>query len=225
MNTDEPDQFKMYKKAAADIGQDLKMYRFWDGFETETPEAVAAMNADVPQDWDVFFGGHSYAAKGKADGRFRFPFGDLRYRFIAEVGRRFKLRLHCAEAYKWPGLERFDEVFHPQYTVEMRRAKVNLDVNHFAFRHAYTRRKIRSIFSGRAHVSSYIPGMEDHFENGKHLLWFTEVDEGIEHIRRLLKDRPLRERMARECLKLAMDKFTFKHRLVEFEDILEDLGV
>jgi hypothetical protein len=213
MNTDEPNQLKMYRHAG------LKAYRFWDGFEVSTPLV------DVPQDYDCFFGGHSYLKKGVSDHKFRFPMGKFRYNFIDAVAKRFNLALHAAKAYTWPGVKRMPEVFHPEYTTAMRRAKVTLNVNHFQFLHAYTRRTIRSIHAGRAHVTHYIPGMEDHFQNGKHLFWFGTIEEGLEQIKRLLKDKPLRNRMAAAALSLARREHSFKRRLIQFEDILEDLGI
>jgi len=213
MNNDEPAQVKMYRN------NNLKAYRFWDGFEIDTPLV------DVPQDYDCFFGGHSYLRKGVSDGKFRFPNGKYRYNFIDAVAKRFKLALHAADVYTWPDIKTMPQVFHPGYTTAMRRAKVTLNVNHFDFLHAYTRRTIRSIHAGRAHVTKYIPGMEDHFVNGKHMFWFNTIDEGLNQIDRLLKDKPLRERMAAAALALARREHGFEQRLIQFEDILEDVCI
>ena len=213
MNSAEPQQFNMYKLAKI-----KHVYTFYDGFEMDTPLL------DVPQDHDCFFGGYSYVKKGVKDSAFRFPYGTLRHDFIYAVAKKFKLALYSG-AKNWPGLKVTPPVFHPEYTTAMRRSKVNLNINHFGFYKAYTRRTIRSIFSGRAHVTFYIPGMEDDFVNGKHLMWFHKIEEGLEQIDWLLKHDKEREEMAKNCRNLALSKFTFKHRLLQFEDILEDLGV
>ena len=214
MNDDEPGQFKMYHNAGLQ-----HVFRFWDGFE----EGIPLLN--VKQEYDCFFGGHSYLLKGIKDQKFRFPYGKLRYDFIDAVARRFNTALHGAKAYAWPGLKMLPQVFHPEYTTAMRRAKVNVNVNHFPFHNAFTRRTIRSIHSGRAHVTYYIPGMEDHFEFGKHMFWFETIQEGLEQIDQLLKDDKLREYMGMEALKLARERHSFKARLIEFEDILEEMGI
>lgn len=216
MNHDHPAQFKMFRNAG------LRPAMFWDGFEpSEAPLE------QVEPDYDCFFGGNTYAVKAAKDARFRFPAGQLRHDFVRAVAGRFKLRLHCAPAYAWKGLRCHPEVFHPEYTSAMRCAKITLNVNHFPeFRHAYTRRTIRSIFAGRCHLTFYIPGMEDHFTNHEDIVWFDTTDEGLELIDYYLKHDSEREEIARRCLANALANHTWATRVHEFEALLEqELGL
>ena len=216
MNHDNPSQFKMFRNAG------LKCGMLWDGFDpTEAPLVP------VKEEFDCFFGGNTYENKAKKDGRFRFPAGNLRHELIRAVAGRFKLLLHSSHAYAWQGLKTMPEVFHPQYTSAMRRAKITLNVNHFpSFRHAYTRRTIRSIFAGRCHLTYYIPGMEDHFTNHKDIVWFKSIDEGLELIDHYLKHDAKREKVAKNCLANALANHTWVTRVHQFEDHLKrELGL
>lgn len=216
MNHDHPSQIKMFRNSG------LKCARFWDGFDP-----AEAPLEPVKQEFDCFFGGNTYEVKAQKDGRFRFPAGQLRHDFIRAVAERFNLLLHCAPAYSWKGIKSQPEVFHPHYTAAMRRAKITLNVNHFpAFRHAYTRRTIRSIFAGRCHVTLYIPGMEDHFTNYEDIVWFNEMDEGLDLIDYYLKHDKEREAIAKKCLANALENHTWVTRVHEFEDIFDrELGL
>ena len=208
--------FKIFRNAG------LIPATLWDGFAPSEAPLV-----DIEPKYDCFFGGMTYKKKGDVDHKFRFPSGKFRYDFINEVGKRHKLALHCAKVYSWPELPRLPQVFHPHYTTAMRQAKITLDLNHFPeFKRAYTRRKIRSIFAERCHITHYIPGMEEDFENHKHLVWFREFGEGLEQIVYYLKHDKKREAIAKAGRQRAMERHTFKVRLGEFEQIVKDnLGI
>jgi hypothetical protein len=210
LNSTEPSQFKLY----TDFGI-KRVGTLWDGFD---PDEVPL--EEVAPTHDCFFAGESYLYAQNRNEVFRFPGTDLRRDFIIRVAKRFNLACHAARHESWP-FPVLKEVYHPHHTAAMRKAKITLNINHFpSFRQAYTRRTIRSIFARRCHLTYYIPGMEEHFENHKHLVWFHSLDEGIELIDRYLKDDAARERIAFDGWKLACEKFTFKVRLQEFEKTL-----
>lgn len=206
-----PSTIKMFNNAG------LKTGTFWDGFD---PDEVSY--DDEKQEYDCFFGGNTYQVKAQKDQRFRFPAGRFRHDFIRAVADRFNLRLHSAPAYRWVGLKTFPEVFHPKYTSVMRTAKIMLEANHFPeFRRAYTRRMIRSIFSGRCVVTLYVPGMEQDFTNHKNIVWFHNIEEGLELIDHYLKHDDEREKVAKACFKNAMENHTWLTRIHQFEDLLD----
>jgi hypothetical protein len=207
LNSTEPSQFKLYR----DFGL-KKVGTLWDGFD---PDEVPL--EEIAPTHDCFFAGESYLYAQNRNEVFNFPGTALRREFIIRVSKRFVLACHAARHESWP-FPVLKEVYHPHHTAAMRKAKITLNVNHFpAFRQAYTRRTIRSIFARRCHLTYYIPGMEEHFENHKHLVWFHSADEGIALIDQYLKDDEARERIALDGWKLACEKFSFKARLLEFE--------
>ena len=210
LNSNELTQHKLY----GDFGI-KRIGTLWDGFDPSEVELL-----EDPPIYDCFFAGESYLYAQQRNEVFRFPGTDLRREFIIAVSKRVNLACHAARKESWP-FPTLPEVYHPNHTAAMRKAKITLNVNHFpSFRQAYTRRTIRSIFARRCHLTYYIPGMEEHFENHKHLVWFHTIDEGLELIDRYLKDDEAREKIAWEGWKLACEKFTFVERLKEFERTL-----
>jgi len=206
LNSEDQRQISMYKRLVP------KVYTLWDGFAPNE-----APLKEVEPEYDCFFGGNSYLGAVVGNKKLDFPGGKIRYDFICEVNKRFKALVTTGYPRFWP-FKTEPEVFHPHYTQCMRRAKITLNVNHFpTLKRAYTRRTIRSIFARRCHITLYIPGMERDFENHKHLVWFRDVDEGLDMIRYYLDHDEKREEIAWEGWKLAMKKFTFRERLRDFE--------
>jgi hypothetical protein len=166
------------------------------------------------------FGGNTYLAivqSHRKGHKLNFPGGKLRYDFVCRLHKEFKLCVRSGYT-TWP-FKVHPEVYHPKYSDFLREGKINVNVNHFpTFRHAYTRRTIRSIFSRRMHVTLYIPGMEKHFTNHKHLAWFRNIEEGIDIVRYYLDHDNEREEIAEAGYALACRSFTFQSRQSDFED-------
>jgi hypothetical protein len=206
LNSTEPTQFKMYH----DYGI-KNVATLWDGFDPEFPLV------DVKPEFDCFFAGESYVEAARKNHALNFPGTQIRRQFVLRAEKEFKLAVHSARKDSWP-FKTLPEVYHPHHISAMRKAKLTLNVNHFpSFRQAYTRRTIRSLFSGRPHITLYIPGMEEHFENGKDVLWFETMDEGLELIRYYLSHDDERELLATRQLEKARRLFSFEERLKGFE--------
>ena len=209
LNSKDKGQFSMYKKAGH------KVDCLWDGFQ---PTDVKL--SEVPPIHDCTFGGNSYIALSKKNHKLDFPGGKIRYDFITEVHKHFNLLVRSGYPKQWP-FGTLPEVFHPGYTRFLRDGRITLNVNHFPrLRKAYTRRTIRSIFARRCHVTLYIPGMEDDFKNHENIVWFNSIEEGIDLIRYYLEHDSERERIAEEGHRLACEKFTFRERMADFEEIV-----
>jgi hypothetical protein len=207
INSKEPSQFKLYH----DFGIE-RVGTLYDGFDPGGMELVEA----APK-YDCFFAGESYSLAQLRNEVLNFPGTKIRRDFILAVHKKFELAVHAARHESWP-FPVLKEVYHPHHTAAMREAKITLNVNHFPeFRKAYTRRTIRSIFARRCHITLYIPGMEDDFENKKHLCWFHTIEEGLELIDYYLKHDEEREKIAWEGWRHACKHFTFRERLRDFE--------
>lgn len=213
INSTESSQFKLYTKAGIKHVETL-----WDGFN---PDEVPLK--ECTPEFDVFFGGESYLGESVYNPRLLFPGGPLRHEYITKMDDHFKLCVTSARKASWP-FRTYPAVFHPKYTEVMRNAKITVNINHFPdFRKAYTRRTIRSIFARRCHVTHYIPGMEEDFENHKHLVWTHSADEALDVIRYYLDHETEREEIAWAGWQRACERFTFEHRLKDFERCVEKL--
>lgn len=221
LNSKDPGQYELYNKSGLRHVQTL-----WDGF---APSEVNLVE-DAPE-YDVFFGGETYMMDAKSNPKLEFPGGPLRYRFITEVNRHFKLLVCSSRPRAWP-FQTMPGVFHPMYTSALRRGKVTLNLNHYpSFEKAYTRRTIRSMFARRCHLTLYIPKMEeDGFVNHRNIVWFNyyenniekTVNEGIDLLRYYVDHDVEREQIAWNGWRFAMANFTFEHRLKDFERFIVD---
>ncbi|GAF91079.1 unnamed protein product, partial [marine sediment metagenome] len=75
---------------------------------------------------------------------------------------------------------------------------INLGMNHYHMTRYYNRRLFESVASGRLHITYYIPGMEIHFKNKKHLVWFKTVEQGIKLVKYYLNNPEEREQIAKQ---------------------------
>jgi hypothetical protein len=169
-------QISMYKNAI----NSNHVYTFYHSFSTEEF-----------QEWPrkithgVFFGGSNFNIT-------KFPMCKLRRNFIARVHRNFKLVVHGGG---WPfKTEKWLQRHH--YAKELRKAHINLGINHFDMERYYNRRLFECVASGRLHITFYIPGMERHFKNKKHLVWFKNIKNGLALIDYYLKNSEEREEIA-----------------------------
>ena len=213
INSKDKRQYKIYRDHG--ISHVATLY---DGFDPD--ETLLTEDAPI---CDCFFGGNSYIKKAFEVSGLNFPGAQIRFKLIMEAMENFDTRVRSNIKGCWP-FDTLPETFHPEHTRSLREAKITLNVNHFpTFYKAYTRRTIRSIFARRCHLTYYIPGMEDDFENHKHLVWFNRVDDGVDLIRYYLDHDGERERIAWNGWRHACENFTFKHRMKDFEKAAEVL--
>jgi spore maturation protein CgeB len=133
------------------------------------------------------------------------------------VHEEFRTKVQSDAPKGWP-FKTHQATYHPKYTASLREAKITLNVNHYPTLYkAYTRRTIRSLFARRCHITLYIPGMEEDFENHKDVVWFHTLGEGLDLIRYYLDHDAEREEIAWNGWRRAMEAHTFEHRLAEFE--------
>lgn len=219
LNSRHPAQYKIYRKAGFRTVGTL-----WDGFAPDEEPLQ-----ETRPTFDCTFAGETYLAASTKHHKLDFPGGKLRLDFIRAVNDNFKLGVYSAFKGCWAKANSrkpfhvMPEVYHPLHLAALRRGRITLNTNHFPdFRQAYTRRTIRSIFARRCHVTLHIPGMEEHFENHKHLVWFKTIPEGVDLIRYYLDHDEERERIAWAGWRLACEKFTFEHRMRDFERVVLD---
>jgi hypothetical protein len=163
-------------------------------------------------DFDVFFAGSNLITKS---GKHIYPNGHFRFLMMSMMVERFKAAIHGYRA-EWPFPVR-PHLSHPKYFPAFQTAKIVLNVNHLDLERYYTRRTIHCGASGRMYLLKYIPGMENDFENHKHLVWVKTPDQAVEQVDRYLLEKKEREEIASAGRALFLEKHTWQARLKEFE--------
>jgi len=96
-------------------------------------------------------------------------------------------------------------------------AKITLGINavNNVKMYASWRRTFNSMASGAFHLTHYVPGLEEAFENRKHLVWFNSVPEAIELIEYYLAHDEERERVAEGGRQEVLAHHTWDIRIAE----------
>lgn len=199
ITNDAKEQLKMYKKVGL-----RHVYTYYHSF---SPEEFYC--APTPISHQVFFGGGNFNPR-------KFPLSRLRSKLVKQIERKFKLLVHGG-GWWFPTEKR---VLHDKYCSKIRRANVNLGINHYSIQRYYNRRLFESVGSGRLHITHYIPGMEKHFKNKEHLVWFHSIDQAVKQIEYYLKNPKEREEIAAKGRKFFVKHHSWGPRAKQFKAIL-----
>lgn len=129
-----------------------------------------------------------------------------RERFLKQVSERFELKIWGPQGVR-DARERwgagYPAVEWPAYNAELVKvcegADIVLGTNTTNSVECYfSNRTFITLASGGFHVTSYVPGLETMFENGKHLVWYKTEEECFRLIEYYLERPALRKRIARE---------------------------
>lgn len=90
-----------------------------------------------------------------------------------------------------------------------------LGANNDAYMYNSWRRPFNSMASGVFHLTHYVPGLEEVFENRKHLVWFNSSAEAIELIEHYLVHDEERERIAEAGRQEVLAHHTWDLRIAE----------
>ena len=71
---------------------------------------------------------------------------------------------------------------------------------------------------GTLHLTRYFSGLEEHFQNGKHLVWFESIDEAVDLAKRYLREDEARERIAAAGREEVVAKHCWDVRVAELLD-------
>jgi len=195
-------QYKIYKKAGIP-----EVYTFYHSFSP-----TEFMLRPTPITHQVFFGGNSFKLR-------KFPLSKLRYKLVNILQQRFKLLVH---GNGWPfPTEKI--VLRPTFAKVLRRANINIGINHYDIIRYYNRRLFECVASGRLHITYYVPGMEADFKNHEHLVWFKSINEGLDIIRYYLKNPREREKVAHQGRKFFLAHHAWDHRSKQFAAIVKKI--
>lgn len=198
INNEDPEQFKMYKQFGIP-----NVFTFHHGVPIDE-----FLDFDVPITHDVFFGGNNFNHK-------KFPLSKFRYDLVMRINHYNSMIVY---GLGWP-FKTEKRVPRPVYAKVLRRANVNVGCNHYDVIRYYDRRLFECMGSGRAHITRYVPGMEKHFENGKHLVWFSSIKQALNAVTNLLRYPEKRETIAAAGKKLVFEQHSFAVRTQQLREI------
>lgn len=189
----------------------------------------------APPQWQAVFAGNNFAGLVRQLRKRRmdvppgidFPGGEFREQFlqaVVDAG----VRLSIRGRYGW---DRFaarpqhlvnvgSPAYHPNYLSVLHSGAVVLNTYNVPLPGLLTRRLWRSVASGRLYLTQYVPGLEQHFVDGVHLAWFKTIEEGVDKLRWYLDHEDERKQVARQGAELVHTRHTWRHRLVEFKDLI-----
>ena len=102
-----------------------------------------------------------------------------------------------------------------------KRCKVALNCNNFNdIQSYYSDRQLIAMASGKPLVCKYIPGLENEFENGKHCLWYYDEAELVKHVKTLLADPAMCQRIGAAGREEVLKNHTWVARI---NDVLSDV--
>jgi hypothetical protein len=167
--------------------------------------------------YDCFFGGANTACVEKPKGKF--PYARQRFAFVETVAAMCDTMVRgagwlCCNCHR---------VMDLAYFREMQKAKIVLGFNHLVLERYYTKRTVYGGASGRLLVTRFIPGMdEDGLEDGKNIVWFETVKEGVDKVAYYLDHDDERERIAERQREHFLERHSWEARLRTFEKIAVD---
>jgi hypothetical protein len=151
--------------------------------------------------YDLLFGGNRFSAP-------RFPLARIRHRLVASLYKSCNMVIY---GINWK-LPRKDPVRMGKYNLAMQEAKMTLGINHYPTYQYYSERIWHCMASGRMHITYYIPGMEQDFDNKKHCVWFKTIDEAKELVAYYAKHDSEREAIGHAGRELLLSRDTWIHR-------------
>jgi hypothetical protein len=166
---------------------------------------------DVKPEYDAYFGG-SYT------GHTRFPNSGFRHDLLTRIDKEFNLLVSGRG--RWP----VKHVEHYQHAVDypkmFARAKVAIGCYHDDLQQYYTKRSIYALASGRPYLVRYIPGMEDDFQQGKHLVMYTDVTDAVQLLKQLIENPKTAKKIGKAGREIAVDKHSWNARLIDMAGVL-----
>lgn len=136
---------------------------------TATDLSVFRKYDDVKEIYDVSFFGSNYYNK--------FEDGNIRTNFIKKLNseKKYKIKVY---GNGWNGLVNSSKpVYGKDFSVEASKTKIILGFSSFLNKHLYTSNRIWNSMACGFYLVNKFNGINDLFENKKHLVWFENYDE------------------------------------------------
>lgn len=160
VNSDDED----YKKQLMKYGAKKVLYH-----HTATDLEVFRKRNDIHERYDLVFFGGNYI---------QFPNSEFRRDLIRTLSKKYKIKVY---GFNWGELSEHP-VYGEDYSLAASEAKITIGVNAFNDINMYWSNRTWNSMACGFHLTHYSKGMENVFENGKHLVWFKTIGEAIELI-------------------------------------------
>ena len=150
-----------------------------------------------------------------------------RVRFLAEVSRQFDTEIFGRGwepfAGDCPRLRLRRAVGNRGFARICASSKIVLGLNSISHERLYfSNRTWLTLACGGFHVTEYVPGLEEVFDCGEHLVWYRDLDDALEQIQNYLGRDAERKRVAAAGHELALRKHRYVHRVARILTWLED---
>lgn len=216
-------------------GADFSRYRafgfdcvktFYDGVDVKVYRPKP-----VKPEFEVYFGGNDFyelemELRRQNQQTFmldKFTGAHFRHAFLEQVALRHRLVIHGQWGWDKSKFLVRPMLFCPREVDGMLEGKLIVSTFNLRLRGLITRKLLRSLASGRMVITEFCDGMEEHFENRRHLAWFHSMDEGLDLIRYYLDHEREREAIGLAGRKLIGQRHTFHDRLVDFIKIVREV--
>jgi len=205
----------------------VQVRAFYDGVDTREyrPKAI------VPE-FDCYFGGNDfYGLDAELQRKHqdpstmlaKFPGAFFRQEFLGLVNDRFRLVIRGQWGWDKSRFNVKQALFCPREVDGMLEARIILSTFNVKRHGLITRRMLRSLASGRLFLTEHCPGMEEHFRNHEHLVWFERPEEGLDLIRYYLEHPAERDRIASAGRAFVAKRHSFDCRLRDFVNIVREV--
>jgi hypothetical protein len=105
-----------------------------------------------------------------------------------------------------------------------RKCQVGLNINHWNdLELYYSDRQLIAMASGKPLVCHYVPGLEREFKNWEHCVWYTNTEELVDAVSRLLRDAELRTRIGTAGREEVVKNHTWEARVRDLLPYIEQL--
>lgn len=207
VSNSDKNQFEQYKKLGV-----KKIMAHHTGTDTDVFKPIQAIQ-QTEEHYDAIFLGSNYNV--------RFPESITRKKMIKRINNNFKLIVY---GNNWPNyLARGGLVYKDAYAVAVSNAKITLGINAYNNINGYTSNRMWNCLAcGKPHLACYYDGIENMFENWKHLIWFKDSDEALKIIKKLLKDKKMREEIGMNGRQYVVNKHSYLCRAEEIKNIYKE---
>lgn len=149
-----------------------------------------------------------------------------RAEILATLARRFRVEvfgLHWEGlASRFPDLHIHGPVGSRGYGRVCASSRIVLGVNEVnGDRNYFSNRTWLTLACRGFHLTHYVPGLEDTFEEGRHLAWFHEIGEAEHKIEAYLADEERREEVRQAGHRFALQRHQYRHRIERLLERLE----
>lgn len=149
-------------------------------------------------------------------------YNQKRVDLLRKVANKYQLKVYGHNYFS--DLDNGGKVFNDDLCKVYSSSKIALGVNSFIGEGYWSNRVYLALGCGAFFLTPYVEGLEDEFENYKHLVWYKTEDEMFELIDRFLKDERQRKEIASNGYKFVHKNYSYQKRTKKLVEEIKKLG-